>query len=70
MEFTSNELGYTLAKLLFGEKILVSGTINNAKVIRLEPPAVISYEQLDIVLAAIEKHINVLAKQQEELAVN
>ncbi|WP_042347757.1 putrescine aminotransferase [Bacillus massiliigorillae] len=70
MEFTSNELGYTLAKLLFGEKILVSGTINNAKVIRLEPPAVISYEQLDIVLAAIEKHINALAKQQEELAVN
>lgn len=69
MEFTSNELGYVCAKLLFNDHILVSGTINNARVIRLEPPAVISYDQLDVVLQAIEKHVAQLAKQVEEVTV-
>ncbi|MFD0620546.1 aminotransferase class III-fold pyridoxal phosphate-dependent enzyme [Paenibacillus sp. GCM10027629] len=54
MEFAENHLGYTLAKQLFGQKILVGGTINNATVIRLEPPAIISYEQIDYVLNCIE----------------
>ncbi|MGM9985839.1 MAG: putrescine aminotransferase [Bacillaceae bacterium] len=67
MEFTSNELGYTCAKLLFNDHILVSGTINNARVIRLEPPAVISYEQIDTVLNALEKNIAILSKQVEEV---
>uniref|UniRef100_UPI0038B2E754 putrescine aminotransferase n=1 Tax=Gottfriedia luciferensis TaxID=178774 RepID=UPI0038B2E754 len=69
MEFTTNELGYTMAKYLFNEKILVSGTINNATVIRLEPPAVISYEQLDVVLDAIERNIALLANEMNEVTV-
>lgn len=61
MEFADNQLGYTLAKQLFGQKILVGGTINNATVIRLEPPAIISYEQIDYVLNCIEQGIAQLA---------
>jgi putrescine aminotransferase len=63
MEFAANNLGYTLAKQLFGKKILVGGTINNATVIRIEPPAIISYEQIDYVLACIEEGIAQLAKE-------
>jgi putrescine aminotransferase len=62
MEFSTNTLGYSLAKLLFSKKILVGGTINNATVIRIEPPAIISYEQIDYVLACIEEGISQLAK--------
>ena len=63
MEFSNNSLGYTLAKQLFSKKILVAGTLNNATVIRLEPPAIISYEQIDYVLACIEEGISQLSKQ-------
>ncbi|WP_246000775.1 putrescine aminotransferase [Brevibacillus panacihumi] len=63
MEFANNSLGYTLAKMLFVKKILVGGTINNATVIRIEPPAVISYQQVDYVLACIEEGIAQLAKE-------
>lgn len=62
LEFTNNTLGYSLAKHLFSKKILVSGTINNATVIRLEPPAVVSYEQLDHVLACMEEGLAQLSK--------
>ncbi|MEJ8545625.1 putrescine aminotransferase [Brevibacillus borstelensis] len=65
MEFADNSLGYTLAKMLFGKKILVGGTINNATVIRIEPPAVISYEQIDYVLACIEEGIAQLSKEMK-----
>ncbi|MGO0061440.1 putrescine aminotransferase [Brevibacillus fluminis] len=64
MEFATNELGFTLAKQLFTKKILVGGTINNATVIRLEPPAVMTYEQIDYVLTCIEEGIAQLSKER------
>lgn len=67
MEFTSNKLGYNLAKRLFDEKILVSGTINNATVIRIEPPAVISYEQIDRLLETLNRSFAALAKEYKAL---
>ncbi len=50
MEFGDAETGYAVSSGLFGRGVLVGGTLNNAKTIRLEPPAVISYEQIDEVL--------------------
>lgn len=64
LEFASDTDGYALAKHLFSKKILVSGTINNATVIRLEPPAVVSYEQLDYVLGCIEEGLSQLSKKR------
>lgn len=55
MEYASHECGYSVAKRLFARRVLVGGTLNNAKVIRIEPPAVISYEQIDTVLGALEE---------------
>ena len=68
MEFASNSLGYSLAKMLFGKKILVGGTLNNATVIRIEPPAVITYEQIDYVLACIEEGVAQLSKEAKVAA--
>ncbi|MGC8231006.1 putrescine aminotransferase [Pseudobacillus badius] len=63
MEFATNEIGFELAKRLFNDQILVGGTLNNATVIRIEPPAVITYEQMDTVIDAIDKHVAHLAKK-------
>ena len=52
-----NTRGFSVAKRLFARRILVGGTLNNATVIRIEPPAVISYEQIDIVLDALDKSL-------------
>jgi putrescine aminotransferase len=43
--------------------VLVGGTLNNAKTLRLEPPAVISYEQLDEVLTRLEPVLAAVRKE-------
>jgi len=57
MEFTDNDLGYEVAKHLFARQILISGTYINARVLRIEPPLVISYPQLDTFLHALEESL-------------
>jgi len=64
MQFCDNTSGFAVAKRLFGRQILVGGTLNNATVIRIEPPAIISYEQIDTVLSAID---TALAEQSKVL---
>jgi putrescine aminotransferase len=54
MEFVDNARGFSVAKRLFERRVLVGGTLNNATVIRIEPPAVIRYDQIDTVLQALE----------------
>jgi putrescine aminotransferase len=61
MEFPTDEVGFELAKDLFDQRVLVGGTLNNARVIRIEPPAIISYEQIDTVLTCLEKTLAKLA---------
>ena len=61
MEFPNDEIGFKLAKDLFDQRVLVGGTLNNARVIRIEPPAIISSEQIDIVMEALEKTLAKLA---------
>jgi putrescine aminotransferase len=55
MEFTSDDVGYEVAKGLFENGILVVGTLINAKTIRIEPPLVISRDELDRVLETLDK---------------
>lgn len=63
MEFPSDEIGFELAKGLFDQRVLVGGTLNNARVIRIEPPAIISFEQIDTVLNALEVTLSKLQKK-------
>ncbi|WP_392564141.1 putrescine aminotransferase [Orbus wheelerorum] len=59
IEFNKNETGYAFASEMFREKILVAGTLNNAKSVRIEPPLTITKQQCEHVLSVVEK---VLAK--------
>ncbi|BBO85237.1 putrescine aminotransferase [Desulfosarcina ovata subsp. sediminis] len=48
--FIDNEVGYKVAAGLFRRKVLVAGTLVNAKAIRFEPPLVITQAEIDEVL--------------------
>jgi putrescine aminotransferase len=48
--FQTPEIGYRVAAGLFKRGVLVSGTLNSALAVRIEPPLVITYEQIDEVL--------------------
>ena len=63
MEFQSHDLGYEVAKALFGREILISGTYINAQVLRVEPPLTISYPELDKFLAALEASLGQVQKE-------
>lgn len=48
--FHDAEVGYRVAAGLFKRGVLVAGTLTSAHTIRIEPPLVITYEQIDEVL--------------------
>ena len=50
MHFNTAEIGYKVAAGLFKRGILVAGTLTSAQTIRVEPPLIISQEQMDILL--------------------
>jgi putrescine aminotransferase len=50
MHFHNPEVGYKVAAGLFKRGVLVAGTLTSAQTIRIEPPLVIKYEQMDAVL--------------------
>ena len=62
MEFQNHDLGYAVAKALFGRGILISGTYINAQVLRVEPPLVITYPELDRFLSALEASLQDVSK--------
>ena len=63
MEFQSHDLGYAVAKALFGRGILISGTYINAQVLRVEPPLVIGRAEMDRFLAALEASLDEAYKE-------
>ena len=48
--FNDAEIGYKVAAGLFKRGVLVAGTLTSAHTVRIEPPLVITYEQIDAVL--------------------
>ncbi len=54
MHFKSPEIGYQVAAGLFKRGVLVAGTLTSAQTIRIEPPLVITREQMDILLDRLE----------------
>ncbi len=54
MHFHNPEVGYKVAAGLFKRHVLVSGTLTSAQTIRIEPPLVITYQQIDAVLERLE----------------
>jgi len=63
MEFPQSEMGWSVTKGLFARNVMTAGTLVNAKTVRIEPPAIIKYETIDIV---IEKLDEALADTEKE----
>ncbi|WP_196594541.1 putrescine aminotransferase [Pectinatus sottacetonis] len=62
VEFFSCELGYETAKELFARHVMTAGTLVNAKTIRFEPSATISYEDIDKVMIKFREAIDATNK--------
>ena len=54
MHFKSPEIGYEVAAGLFKRGVLVAGTLTSAQTVRIEPPLIISNQQMDILLDRLE----------------
>ena len=63
MEFPAAEIGYAVVKGLFDRHVMTAGTLVNAKTVRIEPPAVIKYETIDIVMQKLEESIIEVKKE-------
>lgn len=57
MEFPEAEVGYAVTKGLFERHVMTAGTLVNAKTVRIEPPAVLSHETIDKVMAKLDEAI-------------
>ena len=55
LEYPTEEIGWEVSKGLFKRGVLTGGTLNNAKVNRIEPPGIISYETLDTVVSRLDE---------------
>lgn len=62
MHFHKPEIGYRVAAGLFKRGVLVAGTLTSAHTIRIEPPLVIPYELLDVVLDRLEDTLKQVQK--------
>lgn len=59
--FVDDETGYAVASGLFKRGVLISGTLNNSRVIRVEPPLIISYREIDTILDRLEDTLRSLS---------
>ena len=50
MHFKTPEIGYQVAAELFKRNVVVSGTLTSAQTVRIEPPLVVTQEQMDALL--------------------
>eukprot|EP00727_Mastigamoeba_balamuthi_P008179 m51a1_g3982 putative putrescine aminotransferase (502) ;mRNA; f:457554-459442 len=58
MHFADSATGYKVASALFRRGVLVSGTLNSSQSIRIEPPLVITQQQMERVIAMLEQALN------------
>jgi putrescine aminotransferase len=55
LQFASESVGYAVARGLFAEGILTAGTLFSAETFRFEPPATLTQEQLNEIVARLER---------------
>ena len=67
--FQTPEIGYNVAAELFKRGVLVAGTLINSQTMRIEPPLVIPYEQIDIVLDRLEDALMSVSKNMPTSSV-
>jgi len=55
LEYPTPEMGWAVSKGLFKRGVMTGGTLNNAKVNRIEPPGIISYETIDTIIEKLDE---------------
>jgi putrescine aminotransferase len=65
MHFKSPQIGYKVASGLFKRGVLVSGTLTSAQTIRIEPPLIVTIEQLDMMLERLEDTLKSVSRSME-----
>jgi len=60
--FQTPELGYKVAAELFKRGVLVAGTLTSAQTVRIEPPLIITQEEIDEGLNRLNDAVGVVAK--------
>ena len=71
MQFKDSDIGYAVSQGLFSRGVLIGGTLFNSLTLRMQPPAIITYEQMDTVLerlAATLADVRQLAAHGELIA--
>jgi putrescine aminotransferase len=53
MEFRNADIGYAVSQGLFSRGVLIGGTLFNSLTLRMQPPAIITYQEMDTVLARL-----------------
>jgi len=66
MHFRNPQIGYRVAAELFKRGVLVSGTLTSAQTVRIEPPLIISMEQLDEVLERLGDALKTVSRSMED----
>jgi putrescine aminotransferase len=59
--FRTPELGYTVSAGLFRRGVLISGTLTSAQTVRIEPPLVIEYDEIDAILDRLEDTLQAMS---------
>jgi putrescine aminotransferase len=71
MQFRDADIGYAVSQGLFSRGVLIGGTLFNSLTLRMQPPAIITYEQMDTVLERLDAtlaDVRKLAEQGELVA--
>ena len=69
LEYPTEEIGWEVSKGLFKRGVLTGGTLNNAKVNRIEPPGIISYETLDTIVSRLDETLTEVQTQIDDHAI-
>ena len=62
MHFKTPKIGYQVAAGLFKRNIVVAGTLTSAQTIRIEPPLIVTQEQMDTLLDRLGEVLKEISK--------
>lgn len=70
--FRNPEIGYKVAAGLFKRGVLVAGTLTSAQTVRIEPPLIITYAQIDELLNRLEDTLKEIdnSVEKQDLAID
>ncbi|MBL6995695.1 MAG: putrescine aminotransferase, partial [Desulfobacula sp.] len=66
LEYKTRQIGWAVSKGLFKRHVMTGGTLNNARVNRIEPPGIISYKTIDTIIERLDETLTEVTEQFKE----